>query len=114
VTQITHAQDGLNHTAGLIVNEPPAISLVRTIPMIARAERLSPAERKAAFAKLAQQGYLMRRRLFAGLHDHDASIDLKDAQGHTRLRLSVARNGAQKIEFLDAPGKIVRTIGPTG
>jgi hypothetical protein len=112
VVQLMHEQGGMDRTAGLVVSDRPAISLVRTIPMVMRAERLPANERKAAMTKLVQDGYVGHGRLFAGLNHHDASLDLKDAQGRTRLRLSVAHDGTQKIEFLDAAGKVVRTIGP--
>jgi hypothetical protein len=37
-------------------------------------------------------------------------LNLKDAQGKTRLRLAVSAKGEASISFLDDHGKVVRTI----
>ncbi len=69
-------------------------------------------QRDVAIRKFVQRkDFFGRPRLFAGLRHEEAAISLKDANGKDRLRLSVAPDGTQKIEFLAETGEVVRTIG---
>lgn len=53
----------------------------------------------------------LARRVFVGRDkDKTAIVNLSDAQGKPRLRLSVDSLGEASIAFLDAKGKVTRTI----
>lgn len=52
------------------------------------------------------------RRVWVGrTDDGEATLALMDARGHRRIVLAVGADGASRIEFLDAQGKVVRTVG---
>jgi hypothetical protein len=54
-------------------------------------------------------------RVFVGKSMDRASVMmLQDATGMPRLMLKVDPDGSSSINFLDAQGKVVRTIGPDG
>lgn len=54
-----------------------------------------------------------QRRLFAGTGaDGGSRLTLADAQGRKRLVLEVTPEGAAKVSFLDADGKVVRELTP--
>jgi len=63
--------------------------------------------------RMQVEGVFGHRRLFVGVRDGDAVLDLRDGQGQSRLRLRVAEDGAASIEFLDQIGQIVHRIAPS-
>ncbi len=108
---LRYAQTGKDRRAGLTIADRPEAS-------IAAAAALNDArtddERAAVRKRLVDAGVLeSRQRAFVGKNvDGDARLVLSDADGKPRLALSVARSGAAKIEFLDANGKVTRTVAP--
>lgn len=62
--------------------------------------------------RMRADGVFGHRRLFVGVRDGDAVLDLRDGQGRSRLRLRVADDGAAAIEFLDEDGQVVDQITP--
>lgn len=67
-----------------------------------------PEAREAAIDALREQGELTTRRLFFGKGRNDAMIlDMRDVQGRSRIRMSVAPDGEPVLEFLDAGGGVV-------
>jgi len=67
-----------------------------------------PEARDAAVEAMRERGELSRRRLFFGKGRNDAMIlDMRDVQGRSRIRMSVAPDGEPVLEFLDAGGKVV-------
>ena len=94
------------------------------VPIIQMAERLEPLKNlpdgpekdrllAEARAELRAQGLGGAERVTVGrLPDSSASVVLADGQGNARLRLRVAHDGVARIEFLDARGRVVRTVGP--
>ena len=90
-------RDG-RRSAGLHVWDRPDISLATL------------AERHEQTGEMPDAG---AQRLFVGRNaDNAATVALHDAAGKVRLRLVVAASGAAAVEFLDADGTVVRTIGP--
>jgi hypothetical protein len=68
-------------------------------------------EKQAQYEKLDKAGAFGEPRLFIGKNrDRESRVNLKDAQGHTRLVLSVTASGDAAIQFLDANGKVTRTL----
>jgi hypothetical protein len=108
---LRYSQTGSERRAGLTVADRPDAS-------IAAAAALNSAktddERAAVRKRLVDDGVLASRtRAFVGKDAAgDARLVLSDGDGRPRLALSVARSGAAKIEFLDAAGKVVRTVSP--
>ena len=78
------------------------------------------AARRAALARLSapRNGVPLRaQRLFVGRDAaKSAIVNLADRDGRTRLRMVVDSSGRPSIEFLDAAGRVTRTIGesPSG
>jgi hypothetical protein len=61
--------------------------------------------------KLRAQGAFGAKRAFFGkTEDKNSVVDLKDGQGRTRLALHVTADGMASIQFLDANGKVLRTL----
>lgn len=71
------------------------------------------AERNKLFEQRQKDGYYLTSRLYLGkTRERDSMLNLKDAKGQSRLRLRVTADGAASIEFLDATGKVQRTVTP--
>lgn len=67
----------------------------------------SEAARSAAIKEMRERGEFMVNRLSVGRgRDRAAFMSLNDAKGKPRIRMSVAADGASKIEFLDETGKV--------
>ena len=67
-----------------------------------------PIAREAAIQAMRDAGELTTRRLYFGKGRNDAMIlDMRDVQGRSRIRMSVAPDGAPLLEFLDAAGEVV-------
>jgi len=103
--------DGM-HKAGLGILDRPEDSLLGYIGEYARLSAL-PAGERARQMEAFKANYRGGPRLFVGKDESRAAVlDMKDVQNRTRLRLRVEADGAAKIEFLDADGKVQRTLGP--
>ncbi|HWZ59095.1 MAG TPA: hypothetical protein VNW46_08985 [Gemmatimonadaceae bacterium] len=79
-----------------------------------RAMPAGPARDSALTTFVANNGHpLAAQRLFAGRDPNkNAVINLSDPQGHPRLRLVVDSTGAASIQFLDAAGRVTKTVSP--
>lgn len=108
-------RDGM-HKAGLAVSDRPEESLLPLLTEYKRVSALPETEREKqwqAYLAAYRKDYHGGPRLFVGKTPDRASVlELKDAQGKTRLQLRVEKNGTAKIEFLDADGKVQRTLTP--
>ena len=71
-----------------------------------------PARAAAYKAMHAKYPPPISRAYFGRGRDKSVSLVLKDQQGHERLVARVAANGNPILEFLDANGKVIRSIGP--
>jgi hypothetical protein len=70
-----------------------------------------PEARDAAIEAMRERGELTTRRLFFGKGRNDAMIlDMRDVQGRSRIRMSVAPDGDPVLEFLDANGEVVSRL----
>lgn len=67
-----------------------------------------PAAREAAIQQMSDAGELTTRRLYLGKGRDDAMIlDMRDPEGRSRIRMTVAPDGTPLLEFLDAAGEVV-------
>src|SRR5688572_5372498 len=74
----------------------------------------TPAARDSALGQLRRRFFAARKweiqRLFAGERGSSAVLELRDMRGRQRLRMVVDSLGAARLEFLDATGKVVRSL----
>lgn len=75
-------------------------------------EKLSTEEaRTAAINEMRGKELLPANRLKLGKDfDKSAFLEMKDARGKTRIKISVEANGNPKINFLDETGKVVYSL----
>jgi hypothetical protein len=109
VVALEQTEDAGQREGGLTVADLPDASI--DFAAIDRLEALPADQRRTALAKLRASGAGGHHRAFFGKNaGRDALLDLRDAQGRTRLRLRVTATGDARIEFLDAGGKVVRSV----
>ncbi|GAA3920843.1 hypothetical protein GCM10022229_13130 [Luteimonas lutimaris] len=104
------------HRAGMKILDRPEESLVGIMSEYARISSLPAQERERRWKEVVAgqtKNYQGGPRLFVGKDETRAAVlDLKDVDNRTRLRLRVEADGEARIEFLDADGKVQRTLGP--
>ncbi|MGR4863015.1 hypothetical protein [Caulobacter sp. LARHSG274] len=107
--QIISDEDGPDRHAGLIVTDRPDGPMDFTLP--SRLNAIPEADRPAAL-KAGHFGGV--QRAFLGRADDGVSqLSLRDGEGRKRLILAVTPEGEATIQFLDATGKVVRTVTPS-
>lgn len=112
VVALTQTEGGGKRYAGLYVNDVPDASLEPLAAAMPGLKGLSEAEFLKRVAEL-QGGKTGAPRVFVGKNrERDSLVEMKDADGKTRLRLQVGANGDATIQFLDADGKVVRALKP--
>lgn len=103
-----------DYFAGLTLNDVnlPTAELVARMEA---AERLpNEAARNAALKEMRERGDFLVNRLVVGRRrDRAAVIELADARGRPRIRISVAADGNPRIAFLDEAGKVTHTLPDT-
>lgn len=103
-------EDG-RHFAGMQVNDVPDRPVLRDIQERKKLAAMPEDARKALMKRRQSENYYGARRYYAGKSASDNSVVmLSDAKGEPRLRLMVTPEGRASIEFLDAKGKIQRTL----
>ena len=105
--QLISEEDEADHIAGLRVIDRPDQPMDFDAAFAAARMPKGPARDAAVVAAHANP---TPRGFFGRDTDGTASMLLRDGEGHARLRISVARQGAGRIEFLDAAGKVTRTV----
>ena len=98
---LRYSQTGTERRAGLMIADRPEASIAAAAALN---DATTDEDRAAVRKRLIDAGVLeSRQRAFIGKDvQGDARLVLSDADGKPRLRLSVTRGGAAKIEFLDA------------
>jgi hypothetical protein len=79
-----------------------------------RVKAMPPGPERDAASKAWHAKYpggIVNRGYFGRGRDQSVSLSLKDQEGHERLVARVAADGTPVLEFRDANGKVVRTIG---
>lgn len=105
--QLLSVEDGQDRFAGLYVNDQPNEAAAYSQLSSIMAMPDGPAK-QAAFQS-AHMGGTQRAFLGRG-QDKASQLILRDGQGKKRLILRVTESGEPTIQFLDAEGKIVRTV----
>ncbi|GGK13672.1 hypothetical protein GCM10008955_03760 [Deinococcus malanensis] len=109
VIQLYGAQDQSGTSAFLMVSDRPDRSIQEDLEAM---EGLSQQEVRELQTRHLQEdpAYYGAVRLVAGVTETDATVQLQDANGRTRLRFRVTASGDAAIEFLDADGAVRKTI----
>jgi hypothetical protein len=115
VVALQYNQDGGRKTSGLTIGERPDTmgkelsELYRALDPMPESPRRDSIARTLIAALPANQR--AARRVFVGRDTAKAAIlNLSDRSGVTRLQLKVDSLGRASISFLDAGGRVVRTI----
>ncbi|HEY4093769.1 MAG TPA: hypothetical protein VGN46_19860 [Luteibacter sp.] len=105
--QMETVEDGAKRHAGFSINDRSDEPLDVEALLKLRNQPPSP----ALNAAVLKAGGTMSRRAWLGRSDDGkAALVLSDPQGRPRLTLSVAEDGTPSVDFLDAAGKITRTL----
>ena len=97
--------------AGLGINDVPQRPILRDIQEQQKLEGMPEAQRKALMEKRSKEHYYGAQRFYAGKSASGNSVVLlRDADGRPRLSMMVAPDGKASIDFLDADGKVQRSI----
>lgn len=101
--------------AGVRVWDRPDTSIKPLMEMSDRAANAATDEEREAvraemLAHAQANGGVGAERFFAGKALEDAIVRLADKQGRARLLLRVDGEGQPRVEFLDADGKVVKSI----
>jgi hypothetical protein len=104
--------DDGSYSTGLEMWQQPNIPADVMMALYDSANAVSdPDGRARAIRELQEQGHLTTRRLFFGKGRNDAMLlDMRDVQGRTRIRMSVAPDGTPSLEFLDESGGVVHAV----
>jgi hypothetical protein len=105
--QLLSVEDGQDRFAGLYVNDQP--DAPAAYDRLARIMAMPDGTAKQAAFQSAHMGETQRAFLGRG-SDKASQLVLRDGQGRKRLVLRVTENGDPTIQFLDAAGKVIRTL----
>lgn len=109
--QLIGLDENGNYFAGMRVNDVPHRPILQDIQDRKKLEAMPAAQRKALMEKRASENYYGAQRFFAGKAPSGNSVVLlRDASGRPRLGMQVTPDGKASIVFLDASGKVQRTI----
>jgi hypothetical protein len=104
-------EDG-HRSAGLGINDMPDAPM--DIEALSKIESMKDGpEKTTIIQKLVAEGVGGHPRMFVGKREGVAMLNMRDAAGKERVRMKVTPSGDASIEFLDADGKVLRTITPT-
>lgn len=109
--QLIGTDQGGSAVAGMQVNDVPDRPMLQSIEEKAKLAAMPKDEYQALMKKRESEHYYGAPRYYAGKSGSDNSVVmLNDANGAPRLLLMVTKKGTASIEFLDANGKVQRTL----
>lgn len=109
--QLIGLDENGEYFAGLRVNDVPQRPVLQDMQEQNKLDAMPEAERKALLAKREKEDYYGAQRFYAGKSPSGNSVVLlRDANGRPRLGMQVTPDGKASIVFLDADGKVERTI----
>ena len=108
-----HDENG-HYFAGMEVNDVPRRPILGDLKELAGIKSMPEAQRKALLEKRRKEHYYGAQRFYAGKSASGNSVVLlRDADGRPRLSMMVTPDGKASIDFLDAEGKVQRTLTAT-
>jgi len=116
VLQLVNDDSATHQRTGIRINDMPSFQ-VTSMDDFKRfgeeARKLPEAEQRTYWKKLSDEGRLSAPRIWLGnTQDKSSTLQLKDAQGRTRMLLMVAADGKAEIQMLDEQGKVSKSITP--
>lgn len=115
LVQLIGMDDSGGHDAGLIVSDRPDRPITSELLEMAKIKAMPAAERDKLMQQRRQDAYYGANRITVVRGDDGvAKISLRDAHGHPRIVLGVAEDGTSSLQFLDADGKVLNELTPTG
>ncbi|MBI4472443.1 MAG: hypothetical protein HY646_07220 [Acidobacteria bacterium] len=103
--------DNGQYFAGLQIWDRPHNSLADFITRNEIIQKMpNGSEKDAAMRSLAAENLSPQRVLIGKLRDKSATVELSDAQGKPRIRMSVGETGNPRLEFLDETGKVTHRL----
>lgn len=103
-------QDGVRGV-GLAVHDRPETPLPETFQERKKIEQMPPGPERDQAMAAYQKKYPSPQRVFVGKNpDKSAALTLADGKGTPRMVLRVGQDGNPLIQFLNAKGKVTRTI----
>lgn len=115
LVQLMGVHDSSGHQAGLIVSDRPDRPVLQDLQEFPKIEAMPAAERKKLMQARNKDAYYGATRITVARGDDGvAKISLRDALGHPRIVMGVAADGASSLKFLDADGKVLNELAPSG
>lgn len=109
---LQYGESNGQYYSGLRVWDRPDTSLGPLIEKLAAIEKMSEGPEKAAALKALREssGSAPERVMVGRDREQAAVVRLSDAKGIPRIKLSVDAQGAAKLEFLDASGRVIYSL----
>ena len=113
--EIQHGDDQSGSDSYIAGNDLPKTSLIPIAEAYSRelAAAKTPLERSAIGYRYRHSGQFGRQRFLVGERSGTSQLQLNDAEGRPRLRLTVNMAGEAAIQFLDESGKVTKTVTPS-
>lgn len=101
--------------AGMQVNDVPRAPILQATEEIKKIKAMPEGPQRTQATEQWQKQYGMQPRYFAGKsRSGNSVVMLRDASGKPRLAMMVTPAGKASIDFLDANGKVERTLTADG
>jgi hypothetical protein len=102
--------DNGQREAGVFITDAPTAAAPRLLERGRAVQQMAEGPAKARAMAELRRAEGARRVTVARMKDQSAAVELSDPQGKPRLRLVVDRGGAPRVDFLDATGRVTRTL----
>jgi hypothetical protein len=102
--------DNGQREAGVFITDAPTTAAARLLERGKAVQQMPDGPAKARAMAELRRAEGPRRITVARMKDQSAAVELADLQGKPRLRFVVDRAGAPRVDFLDATGRVTRTL----
>jgi hypothetical protein len=102
--------DNGQREAGVFITDAPTTAAPQLVERGRAVQQMAEGPAKARAMAELRRAEGARRITVARMKDQSAAVELADPQGKPRLRLLVDRAGAPRVDFLDATGRVTRTL----
>ena len=102
--------DNGQREAGVFITDAPTTAASQLLERGKAVQQMAEGRAKARAMAELRRAEGPRRITVARMKDQSAAVELSDPQGKPRLRLVVGPGGAPRVDFLDATGRVTRTL----
>jgi len=102
--------DNGQREAGVFITDAPTTAAPQLLERGKAVQQMAEGPAKARATAELRRAEGPKRITVARMKDQSAAVELSDLQGKPRLRLVVDRAGAPRVDFLDATGRVTRTL----